>query len=93
MCAVGKHLRTPEIDEDRRRRRSGDEVRAQARATSRGKKRNRPRNPLGAGFKRPPWGHQTHLKWHRTRPVTTGLMRREVCILASHRTMGTGRWL
>ena len=60
-------------------------------------RRNRERNarskPLGAGFIRPPRGHRTLLKWHRTRPVTTGLMRREVCILVLHRTMGTGRWL
>jgi len=57
------------------------------------KKKNRPRNPLGAGFMRPPRGHRTLFMWHLTRPVTTGLMRREDCILALHRTMGTGRWL
>ena len=57
-----------------------------------GKENCRPKLP-GAGFMRPPRSHRTHLKWHRTRPVTTRLMRREVCILALHRTMGTGRWL
>ena len=50
-------------------------------------------SPPGAGYKRPLRGHRTLLKWHRTRPVTTGLMRREVCKTATHRTMATGRWL
>jgi len=49
--------------------------------------------PLGAGFMRPPRGHRTLFMWHRTRPVTTGLMRREGCKSALHRTMATGRWL
>ena len=54
---------------------------------------NRRAKPLGAGFIRPPRGHRTLLMWHRTRPVTTGLMRREGCKFASHWTMGTGHWL
>ena len=84
---------------DRRRRNLGGRrrfLRARARAARREsgeKEENRPRNPLGAGFMRPPRGHRTLFMWHRTRPVTTGLMRREDCILALHRTMGTGRWL
>ena len=52
-----------------------------------GGKRNDRAKPWGAGFMRPPRGHRTLLMWHQTRPVTTGLMRREDCILALHRTL------
>ena len=64
---------------------------ARARAAEKGE--NGRTKPLDAGFMRPPRGHRTLLMWHRTRPVTTGLMRREDCKSALHRTMGTGRWL
>ena len=62
-------------------------------ARSEEERRNGRETPPGAGYMRPPRGHRTLFMWHRTRPVTTGLMRREGCISASHRTMGTGRWL
>ena len=68
---------------------------ARARARSNevaGRKENCPRDALGAGYMRPPGGHRTLLMWHRTRPVTTGLMRREVFKSAYHRTMATGCW-
>jgi len=58
-----------------------------------GQRNNCPRDTPGAGYMRRPWGHRTLLMWHQTRPVTTGLMRREVCKTASHPTMATGRWL
>jgi len=35
-------------------------------------------DPGGSGYMRGLRGHRTHLKWHRMRPVTTGLMRKEV---------------
>ena len=76
----------------RRRRFLGARARVARRETGE-KEENRPQNRLAAGFMRPPRGHRTLFMWHRTRPVTTGLMRREVCILALHRTMRTGRWL
>ena len=55
-------------------------------------KENAEPKPRGAGYMRPPRGHPTLLMWHRTRPVTTGLMRREDFKTADHRTMATGRW-
>ena len=46
---------------------------------SRGDERRNCRSrPEGSGYMRLKRGHRTHLKWHRTHPVTTGLMRREV---------------
>jgi len=65
----------------------------EARAKAAEEEENGRAKPLGAGLMRPPRGHRTIFMWHRTRPVTTGLMRREVCNPALHRTMGTGRWL
>ena len=71
----------------------GARARGEGRGSARSKKEEGRAKPLGAGFMRPSWGHRTLLMWHRTRPVTTGLMHREVCKSALHRTMGTGRWL
>jgi len=75
------------FDEIRRRRRLGDLGQGAGLGRERKRKKNGREMPLGAGFMRPPQGHRTLFTWHRTRPVTTGLMRREVCILALHRTM------
>ena len=72
---------------------SGGLEHVEARATAAEEKRIGRVKPLGAGFMRPPRGHRTLFMLHRTRPVTTGLMRREVCVLVLHRTMGTGRCL
>ena len=50
----------------------------EARSMATEEKGNGRAKPLGAGFMRPPRGHRTLFIWHRTRTVTTGLMRREV---------------
>jgi len=69
------------------------EEKGAARARLKKERENGRAKPQGVGFIRLPRGHRTLLMWHRTRLVTTGLMRREVCKTALHRTMGTGRWL
>jgi len=57
-----------------------------------GKEKTDRKNLPGAGYIRPRWGHRTLLMWHRTRPVTTELTRREDFKSTYHRTMATGRW-
>jgi len=57
-----------------------------------GLKNNCPRDAPGAGYMCLKRVHRMLFMWHRTRPVTTGLMRREVCKSACHRMMATGRW-
>ena len=75
------------------KRGGGSASRAQAAAGESRRRRNKCRpKPLGMGYMRPPRGHRTLFMWHWTRPVTTGLMRREVFKSAYHRTMATGRW-
>ena len=43
------------------------------------------------GYMRRSWGHRTHLSWHRTRPVPTGLKHREGCKTRNHQTIPTRR--
>jgi len=87
ICARGKSRGSPERSQPT----GGDG--AAARAWGRvggvtGKEKELQRiQPPGVGYMRPPWGHQTLLKWHRTRPVTTGLMRREDFKMAHHRML------